>query len=94
MSETEPPPPIVDPDSLRPVVDGVWILADRRVPLVPNIGIIVGSRGALIFDTGMGNANGRTTLDAARRLAGSKPLFLTVSYFHPEHGYGAGVFKS
>jgi glyoxylase-like metal-dependent hydrolase (beta-lactamase superfamily II) len=32
-------------------------------------------------------------LDEARRLADGKPLLLTVTHFHPEHGWGAQVFR-
>ncbi|HUG61737.1 MAG TPA: MBL fold metallo-hydrolase, partial [Methylomirabilota bacterium] len=38
-------------------------------------------------------ANGRTVLDVARRIAGDRPLILTLTHFHPEHGFGAEAFK-
>jgi glyoxylase-like metal-dependent hydrolase (beta-lactamase superfamily II) len=41
----------------------------------------------------MGASNGRLVLDAARARAGGRRLFLTVTHFHPEHGFGAQVFK-
>lgn len=87
------PPPVVDPSAIREIAPGVFIISDRRVPLVPNIGIILGRDTALVVDTGMGPANGRMVLDAARRLAGERALVLTVTHFHPEHGFGAQVFK-
>jgi len=57
------------------------------------IGIILGSNAALVVDTGMGPANGRKVLEAAKRIAGPRPLVLTLTHFHPEHGFGAQVFK-
>ena len=97
MSETSPsavpPAPIVDPSAIKEIAPGVFVICDRRVPLVPNIGIILGSNAALVVDTGMGPANGRKVLDAARRIAGQRPLVLTLTHFHPEHGFGAQVFK-
>jgi glyoxylase-like metal-dependent hydrolase (beta-lactamase superfamily II) len=69
------------------------VITDRRVPLVPNIGIILGSEAALVVDTGMGPVNGQKVLDCARKLAGGRPLILTLTHFHPEHGFGAQVFK-
>ena len=88
-----PPPPNVDATALSEIASGVWVIADRRVPLVPNIGIVVGQSAALVVDTGMGPANGAKVLAAARQLAGSRPLILTLTHFHPEHGFGAQAFK-
>jgi glyoxylase-like metal-dependent hydrolase (beta-lactamase superfamily II) len=68
------------------------VIPDGRVPLVPNIGIVVGDRAALVVDTGMGPANGARVLEKARRLT-DRPLLLTITHFHPEHGFGAQVFE-
>jgi len=89
----QPPAPDVDPTALKEIASGVYVITDRRVPLVPNIGIILGSGAALVVDTGMGPVNGQKVLDCARKLAGSRPLILTLTHFHPEHGFGAQVFK-
>ena len=88
-----PPAPIVDPTALKEIAANVFVITDRRIPLVPNIGIIVGNDAALVVDTGMGPANGQEVLDCARRLAGQRRLVLTLTHFHPEHGFGAQVFK-
>src|SRR5258707_4405700 len=94
MSEPQAQPaPTVDVDAIREIADGVFVIPDHRVPLVPNIGIIVGTQSALVVDTGMGPSNGERVLAAARRLAGGKRLFLTLSHFHPEHGYGGQAFR-
>jgi glyoxylase-like metal-dependent hydrolase (beta-lactamase superfamily II) len=95
MSEQQPnpPPPVVDPAALREIADGVWVIPDHRVPLVPNIGIVLGNHSALVVDTGMGRRNGQSVLETARRLAGTRELILTLTHFHPEHGYGAEPFK-
>ena len=37
-----PPPPEVRPESIREIASGVFIIPDHRVPLVPNIGIVLG----------------------------------------------------
>lgn len=86
------PPPIVRaiPQEIAP---GVFVIRDHRVPLVPNIGIILGSHSALVVDTGMGPANGAAVLAAAQALAGGRRLILTITHFHPEHGFGAQAFK-
>ena len=100
MSTTQPALPDVHtaPDPLvrgEPVAvaDGVYVIPDRRVPLVPNIGIVVGERAALVIDTGLGPRNGDRVLAQARKLAGDRPLYLTITHFHPEHGFGAQSFQ-
>lgn len=92
MTDT-PPPPNVETSGIREIASGVYVIPDRRVPLVPNIGVVVGAHAALVIDTGMGPANGRKVLEAARRVAGGKPLIVTLTHFHPEHGFGAQAFK-
>jgi glyoxylase-like metal-dependent hydrolase (beta-lactamase superfamily II) len=92
-ANSAPPAPNVDPTALKEIAPGVHVITDHRVPLVPNIGIILGTDAALVVDTGMGPANGQKVLDCAKRLAGDRPLILTLTHFHPEHGFGAQVFK-
>jgi glyoxylase-like metal-dependent hydrolase (beta-lactamase superfamily II) len=95
MSDNKPaaPAPTVDVSGVKEIANGVWVIPDHRVPLVPNIGIVLGSESALVVDTGMGRTNGRSVLETARRLAGGRRLILTLTHFHPEHGYGAEPFK-
>jgi glyoxylase-like metal-dependent hydrolase (beta-lactamase superfamily II) len=96
MSDTSsaaPPAPVVDPTAIKEIATGVFVICDHRVPLVPNIGIVLGSNTALVVDTGMGPANGKKVLEAAMRIAGRRPLVLTLTHFHPEHGFGAQAFK-
>jgi glyoxylase-like metal-dependent hydrolase (beta-lactamase superfamily II) len=88
-----PPPPTVDTSAIAEVARDVFVIRDRRVPLVPNIGIIGGRDAVLVVDTGMGPANGAKVLDAARRIAGARKLILTLTHFHPEHGFGAQAFS-
>ena len=75
------------------VADGVHVIADNRVPLVPNVGIVLGDRAALVVETGIGRRNGEYVLQKARELAGTRRLFLTTTHFHPEHGFGAQAFR-
>jgi len=91
---TEPqsaPPPVISDAEPEEVAQNVYVIPDGRVPLVPNVGIVVGQREALVVDTGMGLINGQRVLQKARSLT-DKPLVLTITHFHPEHGYGAKVF--
>jgi glyoxylase-like metal-dependent hydrolase (beta-lactamase superfamily II) len=93
MTDTPPPLPTVDPGAVREIAPGIYVIGDNRVPLVPNIGIVLGNNAALVVDTGMGPANGKAVLNVAKRLAGSRKLTLTLTHFHPEHGFGAQAFK-
>ena len=87
-----PIPPLVG-GSPEEVARGVFVVPDHRVPLVPNVGVIVGDRAALVVDTGMGPRNGAFVRRIAEDLAGDRPLYLTLTHFHPEHGYGAQAFR-
>ena len=90
---TGPPPPTVETSAIGEIARDVFVVPDRRVPLVPNIGIIGGGDAVLVVDTGMGPANGVRVLEAARRIAAGRKLILTITHFHPEHGFGAQAFK-
>jgi glyoxylase-like metal-dependent hydrolase (beta-lactamase superfamily II) len=92
-SNPGPPLPNVDTTAIKEIAADVFVISDRRVPLVPNIGIILGRETALVVDTGMGPTNGKKVFDTAKRLAGERVLVLTLTHFHPEHGFGAQVFK-
>ena len=90
--DTTAPPPIVHGKPVE-VADGVFVIPDGRVPLVPNVGVIVGDRAALVVEAGLGPRSGNIVHQIARDLAGNRPLFLTITHFHPEHGFGAQAFQ-
>lgn len=92
MTETAPAP-IVNAATRREIASGVIVIPDHRIPLVPNIGIVLGDHSALVVDTGMGPQNGAAVLRAAQEIAGDRRLVLTLTHFHPEHGFGAAPFK-
>jgi len=84
--------PIVASGAITEITDGVWVIPDADHTLfVPNIGIVVGARATLVIDTGFGPDNARAVLEQARRLSGRRPIYLTHTHFHPEHGFGANV---
>jgi glyoxylase-like metal-dependent hydrolase (beta-lactamase superfamily II) len=85
--------PVIQDTQTEQIAEGVYVIPDRRVDLVPNVGFVVGADAALVVDTGMGVANAERVLARARELAGGRPLFLTLTHFHPEHGFGAQVFR-
>lgn len=87
-------PPLVHPENLTRISDHVHVITDGVVPGVPNVGIVIGTRAALVIDTGIGERNGRTVLQVARRLAGELPLRLLTTHVHPEHDLGAPAFPA
>ena len=91
---TNLPLPSVDARFPAEIAPGVFVLPDGRIPLVPNVGIVVGSERALVVDCGLGIDSAESVLDAARRLAPGRELVLTLTHAHPEHGFGAQVFRA
>ncbi len=72
------------------VSEHVWVMMGN-----PNVAIIVGTRGTLVVDTGLGAPNGEVIARTAQRLspAGAK-LYLTTTHFHPEHAAGEPGFPA
>lgn len=84
--------PMVTGDKIIKLHETVYVIPDQRIPLVPNVGIIIGSRGVLVVDTGMGPANAKIILTRVRRLTAKPILYLVSTHFHPEHNFGAQAF--
>lgn len=87
------PIPVVETRFPHEIAPGVFLLPDRRIPLVPNIGIVVGRESVLVVDCGMDTGSAEKVLALARRLAPGRQVILTVTHAHPEHGFGARAFK-
>jgi glyoxylase-like metal-dependent hydrolase (beta-lactamase superfamily II) len=87
-----PPAPIVKVEGLRQISPHVHVIPDNSVPLVPNVGYIVGDRAVLVIDTGLGPRNGAAVYEVAKKLGGSKTLYLVTTHIHPEHDLGAQAF--
>jgi glyoxylase-like metal-dependent hydrolase (beta-lactamase superfamily II) len=68
------------------------VIPNRRVDLVPNIGVIGGNHSVLVVETGMGPRNGEKVLAFASEYAKGRKLYLTTTHFHPEHAFGAQAF--
>lgn len=61
-------------------------------PASVNIGLVVGSTGALLIDTGSSAAQGRDLRAAVDHLVGDLPLTVAVTHPHYDHLLGLGAF--
>jgi glyoxylase-like metal-dependent hydrolase (beta-lactamase superfamily II) len=83
-------PPLIKEGVTEKVSEHVYAIPDGSVPLVPNVGIIVGTKGTLVVDTGLGARNGEAVMREVAKVRKSGDLYLVVTHFHPEHDLGAG----
>lgn len=74
------------------LTDHVWAIPDGSASLVPNVGIIVGSKAVLVVDTGMGTRNAEAVLREVAKVGAGKPIYIVTTHVHPEHDMGAHAF--
>jgi glyoxylase-like metal-dependent hydrolase (beta-lactamase superfamily II) len=86
------PDPIIRAGATEQIAPHVWVIEDESVPLVPNVGFVVGETAALVIETGLGPRNGEIVLAEAQALAPGLPLYIVSTHFHPEHDLGAQAF--
>src|SRR5262249_6697136 len=86
-----PSPPLTPAVAPEALAARVCVFPDHRISLVPNIGVVIGDRASLVVDTGMGRRSGERLLARVRELT-DKPLLVTLTHFHPEHGWGVAPF--
>ena len=87
-------PPLVRENITEKISAHVYVIPDNSVSMVPNIGIIVGTRGTLVVDTGLGARNGQTVVREVQKVSKTPDLYLATTHFHPEHDLGAGGFPA
>jgi len=87
-------PPLIKEGATEKISDHVYVIPDGSVPVVPNVGIIVGSKGAFVVDTGLGARNGQAIMREVAKVNKGGELYLAVTHFHPEHDLGAGGFPA
>jgi len=88
-----PPPPLVKEDATLKLSDHVWTIPDFNVGLVPNVGIVVGSKATLVVDTGLGPRNGETIVREMKKVSTNADVYVVLTHYHPEHSLGAAAFK-
>jgi glyoxylase-like metal-dependent hydrolase (beta-lactamase superfamily II) len=87
-------PPLVRENATEKVADHVYVIPDNNVGMVPNVGIVVGTRGTLVIDTGLGARNGQTIVREMQKVSRTPELYLATTHVHPEHDLGAGAFPA
>jgi glyoxylase-like metal-dependent hydrolase (beta-lactamase superfamily II) len=78
----------------RTLSEHVHAIPAEGRPGVANVGIVVGSRAALVIESGLGTASGQVILGEARKIAGNRPLYVIATHFHPEHIGGEQAFTN
>jgi len=86
------PPPIIKEGVTQKIAEHVYVIPDFDVVLVPNVAIVVGTRGALVVDTGLGARNGQAVMREVEKVNKGPELYLVTTHIHPEHDLGAGGF--
>jgi len=90
----QPAPPLVKENVTVKVAPHVWAIPDGNVGLVPNVGIIVGSRATMVVDTGLGPRNGATVLREVAKVSKHPELYVATTHYHPEHSLGGAAFPA
>jgi len=93
-AQAAPADPLIAENAIANVSEHVHVISDRNVGLVPNVGIIVGTRATLVVDTGLGPRNGETVLRATNGVSRNTELYVVSTHFHPEHALGESAFPA
>jgi glyoxylase-like metal-dependent hydrolase (beta-lactamase superfamily II) len=93
-ARAQPINPIVREGVTEKISAHVYVIPDGSVPLVPNVGIIVGTRATLVVDTGLGPRNGEAVVREMRKVTRGPALYLVTTHVHPEHDLGASAFPA
>ena len=86
--------PIVKEGRTVQVSKHVYLIPDERVPLVPNVGIVVGDQATLVIDPGMGRRSGEAVMREVAKLSRNKTIYIVNTHFHPEHTTGEAAFPA
>lgn len=89
------------PLSLEKVDDGIYVhhglhqdLAEGYQGDISNIGVIVGSKGIAVIDTGGTFKVGQRFREAIRQISDLPILYVINTHVHPDHIYGNAAFNA
>jgi len=88
------PDPLVKEHAAVKLAEHTFVIPDNNVPLVPNVGIVVGSRATLVIDPGLGRRNGETVLREVATISKNTEIFIATTHFHAEHTTGYLAFPA
>src|SRR5256885_3655370 len=88
-----PPAPLVRENATGKLTDHVWAIPDFNIGLVPNVGIVVGSKATLVVDTGLGPRNGDAIVREMKKVSTNADVYVVTTHYHPEHSLGVAAFK-
>jgi metallo-beta-lactamase class B len=88
------PPPMVKENHTRKIGPHSYVVDDDSVVLVPNVGIVVGSKATLVVDTGMGPKNGAIVMKEVAKVSRNSEIYLVTTHFHAEHVAGISAFPA
>jgi len=80
--------PIVKEGTTVKISEHVYAIPDELVPMVPNVGIVVGKRATLIVDPGLGARSGEAVAREMAKVSRNSELYIVTTHFHPEHTTG------
>jgi Metallo-beta-lactamase superfamily len=86
QARAQAPPPGPAPyqreDATVKLSEHVYVIPDFKVGMVPNVGIVVGTKGALVIDPGMGWRNGEVVLREVQKVSPGGDLYIVNTHFH------------
>ncbi|MCC7010736.1 MAG: MBL fold metallo-hydrolase [Acidobacteria bacterium] len=88
------PDPLVRENVTTRLAPHTYVIPDGDVGLVPNVGIVVGSRATLVIDPGLGRRNGETVLREVAKVSRNTELYIASTHFHAEHTTGYVAFPA
>lgn len=86
--------PLVRENATVKVAAHTYVIPDNNVGLVPNVGIVVGSKATLVIDPGLGRRNGETVLKEVAKVSRNTELYIASTHYHPEHTTGYAAFPA
>ena len=88
------PDPLVREGATVKLAEHTYVIPDNDVGGVPNVGIVVGGRGTLVIDPGLGRRNGEAVLRETAKVSTTSELYVASTHFHPEHTVGYVAFPA
>jgi hypothetical protein len=76
VAVAQAPLPLQQAGATAKISEHVYVIPDFKAGMVPNVGIIVGSRATLVVDPGMGLKNGQVVLREVQQVSQGPDLYI------------------